>query len=39
MATVATISPAPWNRRTAKDVAIVVPPMVARSVRSSTTFR
>jgi hypothetical protein len=32
-------SPIRWKWRTARDVASVEPPIVARSVSSSTTFR
>ena len=39
MTIVAMISPGVWKCRTASDVAIVVPPIVDSSVRSSTTLR
>ena len=39
MASVAMISPAPWNTRTASEVAIVVPPIVESNMRRSTTLR
>ena len=39
MATVEMISPAFSQWRTANDVAIVVPPIVASNVRRRTTFR
>ena len=39
IASVAMISPAPWNTRTASEVAIVVPPIVESNTRRSTTLR